>query len=171
MEDDLAEFRTWVNNATANVANRTEEDWKRARADFKTRTQELDLKQEQFSDELRADYKNLKEEFRSADERYQQNMAEPELAAWRTELLGTWADYNMLSENNIRDAYITFMENVRAKKGNWSNQDWEMAKRVIEELNEQKQQIKAPIPTDTEVKIKALQMEFRTLETAADITN
>lgn len=171
LEDDLADFRTWVNDATSSVATRTEEDWERARADFKMRTQELDENQDQFSDELKQDYNNLKDEFRSADERYKLNMAEPELAAWRSELLGSWADYNTLHENNIRDAYIAFLENVRANKGRWTDEDWEMAKRVLDELNNQKKRLTGNVPTDAEVKIKALQMEFKTLETAADVTD
>ncbi|WP_299759637.1 hypothetical protein [uncultured Pontibacter sp.] len=169
MEDDLADFRSWVSNATSNVADRTEEDWKRAREDFNMRTQELDQKEDQFTDELKQDYQSLKREFQEADEEYQKNMEEPGIAEWERGLLDRWADFATINENTVRDAYITFMENVRAKKSNWDNQDWEMAKRVLEELNERKDQIEGNIPTETEVKIKALQMEFRTLETAADI--
>ncbi|WP_161891092.1 hypothetical protein [Pontibacter russatus] len=46
-----------------------------------------------------------------------------------------------------------------------------MAKMVLERLNKRKDAISADIDTDSEVKIKALQMEFLTLETAADISD
>lgn len=168
LEDELSDFRNWVSNTTSNIADRTEEDWERARADFKMRTQELDQKEDQFTDELKQDYQNLKDEFRSADEEYQRNQQEPGIAEWERGLLDRWADFASINETNVREAYITFMENVRAKKGGWSDQDWEMAKRVLERLNERKAEITGNIPTDSEIKIKALQMEFRTLETAAD---
>lgn len=169
VEDDLADFRAWVNNATSSAAERTEEDWKRAREDFKMRTQELDRKQENFSDELKQDYQDLKAEFQKADEEYQQRMTQEDLTEWEQTLLGPWANLDSVNETNVRDAYITFMENVRANKQNWDNDDWEMAKRVLERLNERKDNISGNIETDAEVKIKALQMEFRTLETAADL--
>lgn len=170
IEDDLADFRSWVSNTTSNVAERTEEDWERARDDFKMRTQELDQKQDQFSDELKQDYQNLKREFQEADEAYQRGATDASLGEWERNLLGRWADYATINEENVREAYITFLENVRQQKGTWSNQDWDMAKRVLEKLNDRKDQINGNIPTDTEVKIKALQMEFRTLETAADVS-
>ncbi|WP_276496153.1 hypothetical protein [Pontibacter litorisediminis] len=171
VEDDLADFRVWVNNATSNVAERTEEDWKRAREDFRMRTQELDRKQENFTEELKQDYQNLKQEFQDADEEYQRSLEGEDLSEWERNLLGRWADYASIDENNVRDVYIAFMENVREQKETWSDADWEMAKRVLEKLNERKAEIEGNIPTDAEVKIKALQMEFRTLETAADATD
>ncbi|WP_266205807.1 hypothetical protein [Pontibacter kalidii] len=169
VEDDLADFRAWVSNATSNVAERTEEDWKRAREDFKTRTEELDRKQDNFSAELRQDYQSLKQEFRNADEEYQRHVTGEDLAEWEQRLLGQWADLDSLNETNVREVYIALLENVRAQKDSWDNEDWEMAERVLEKLNERKDDINGNIPTDTEVKIKALQMEFRTLETAADM--
>ncbi|OKL41328.1 hypothetical protein A3841_09675 [Pontibacter flavimaris] len=169
VEDDLGDFRAWVSNATSNAADRTEEDWKRAREDFKIRTEELDRKQENFSSELQQDYQSLKQEFQDADEEYQRSLTGEGLAEWEQSLLGQWADADSIDENNVREVYITFMENVRAQKENWTNEDWEMAKQVLDKLNERKNEISGNIPTDSEVKIKALQMEFHTLETAADL--
>lgn len=171
VEDELADFRSWVGNTTSNVADRTEEDWQQAKQDFRQRTEELDQKQDQFSDKLKQDYQTLKQEFESADAQFQQRMQTPELGAWEGRLLGEYAAPQSVTETNVREAYITFMENVRAQNDTWTDQDWEMAKMVLERLNERKQQLTGDIPTDTEVKIKALQMEFRTLETAADVTD
>ncbi|SFH12357.1 hypothetical protein SAMN05421739_10631 [Pontibacter chinhatensis] len=168
VEDDLGDFRAWVNDFTASVADRTEEDWKRAREDFSKRTQELDRKQENFSDELKQDYQNLKQEFQDADEKYKRSHSAGEMEEWEQNLLGEWAT-TTLNETNVEAAYEAFMERVRVEKENWTNEDWEMAKRVLERLNERKDAISGNIPTGSEVKIKALQMEFRTLETAADL--
>ncbi|MCX2739117.1 hypothetical protein [Pontibacter anaerobius] len=171
IEDDLAGFRAWISNTTSNVADRTEEDWKRAREDFKMRTQELDQKEDQFSAELKQEYQNLKQEFQDADEEYQKSLTEDDLSEWERNLLGRWADLASINENNVREAYITLLENVRQQRGTWDDEDWEMAKRVMEKLNDRKSEISGNIPTDTEVKIKALQMEFRTLETASDVSD
>ncbi|GHA61345.1 hypothetical protein GCM10007389_12190 [Pontibacter akesuensis] len=171
VEDELADFRSWVSTTTSNIADRTEEDWKQSREDFRMRTQELDQKEDQFSAELKQEYQELKQQFQSADAAYAQNNATPDMAEWERNLMGRWADYATINETNVQDAYITFMENVRQQSETWRDQEWEMAKRVLEKLNERKGEITGNIPTEIEVKIKALQMEFRTLETTADATD
>ncbi|MFD2998814.1 hypothetical protein ACFS7Z_00455 [Pontibacter toksunensis] len=170
IEDELGEFRTWVSKETSQLANKTEEDWKTAKEDFRMRTQELDQKEDQFTEELKAEYQQLKQEFTEADESYEEVRMQARKSEWERNLLGRWADKATINAANVREAYITFMDNVRAKNENWTDADWDMAKLVLEELNERKSEIEGNIDTDTEVKIKALQMEFRTLETAADIT-
>lgn len=169
VNDELSDFRNWINQTTANIAERTEEDWKRAKTDFDTRTRELDQKQEGFSDELRQDYENLKEEFRTADETYERNLRAARLAEWEQRLLGTYADKSTINQANVRQVYITFLENVRNQHKTWTNEDWEMAKMVLNSLNERKDEVDEGLNTDDEVKIKALQMEFRALETTGDL--
>ncbi|WP_162052380.1 hypothetical protein [Pontibacter pamirensis] len=170
IEDELGEFRTWVSQETSQLANRTKTDWERTKQDFQMRTQELDQKEEEFSEELRAEYQQLKQEFSEANEAYEGVRSEAVKTEWEQNLLGNWADMSTINATNVREAYITFMENVREQRENWTDADWEMAKMVLEELNERKSEIETNIDTETEVKIKALQMEFRTLETAADVT-
>ncbi|NEM97467.1 hypothetical protein [Pontibacter burrus] len=169
VNDELSDFRNWVNQTTANISERTEEDWKRAKSDFNTRTRELDQKQEGFSDELKQDYESLKAEFRTADETYERNQRAARLAEWEQRLLGPYADKTTINQANVRQVYITFLENVRNQHKTWSNGDWEMAKMVLNSLNERKDEVDEGLNTDDEVKIKALQMEFRALETAGDL--
>lgn len=171
VEDELGDFRAWVNKTTSNIANRTEDDWKKAKEDFRMRTQELDQKQERFSQELKQEYSQLKQEFSEADEAYGRNRSEARMAEWEQRLLGNWADLETVNEGNVLNAYTTLLENVRAQKGNWSDKDWEMAKLVLEKLDERRKELTGNIDTETEVKIRALQMEFRTLETGADISD
>lgn len=168
-EGDLNEFRSWVNTQTNNVAERTEEDWQRTKADFQRRTAELDQKQNKFSDKLKADYEELKAEFRKRDEE-RGRVAErrSELSKWEKDLLGTYADMATINAENVHQAYVTFMDNVRSRREVWDNEDWEMAKMVLEELNDRKDEINDEITTEDEVKIKALQMEFTALETGND---
>ncbi|MEJ8802707.1 hypothetical protein [Pontibacter sp. H249] len=166
-EDTLSDFRTWVKSTTANAADRTEEDWKQAKDDFKMRTDELDQMQSNFTAEVQEEYQQLKQEFNDADTRYTESKQQGNLVEWQSSLLGSYSDLSTISNTNVREAYITFMENVRENQSTWSDADWEMAKMVLDSLNERKSQL-TDVPTDTEIKIKALQMEFTTLETAAD---
>lgn len=167
-KDELADFRSWVRNTTSNLAQKTEEDWKRAKSDFKMRTDELDQVQDNFTAEVKEEYKQLKQEFNDADTRYMEARHESSMVEWQSALLGQYADLSTITNTNVREAYITFMENVRKNKGTWSNQDWKMAKMVLESLNNRRKELN-DVSTESEVKIKALQLEFTTLETAADV--
>ncbi|NDK56014.1 hypothetical protein [Pontibacter fetidus] len=169
VEDELGDFRNWISQTTSNISDRTEEDWKKAKSDFATRTQELDVKQENFSDELKQDYQNLKQQFNDADKQYEESRRAARLTEWEQKLLGSYADKSTITRENVRQVYITFMENVRSQRSNWTDQDWEMAKMVMQTLNDRKDEVDEDLPTDDEVKIKALQMEFKTLETGGDL--
>lgn len=169
VEGEVNEFRSWVNTQTSRLAERTEEDWKQTKQDFRKRTEELDRKQDKFSEKVKADYQQIKEDFKER-EREREMLAERKArtAEWERDLLGQYAERSSVNAGNIRQAYLTFMENVRARRGTWDDEDWEMAKLVMEELNQRKDELD-DLPDDDEVKIKALQMEFIALETEEDL--
>ena len=169
VEDELGDFRTWVSQTTSNIGDRTEDDWKRAKSDFSTRTQELDQKQETFTDELKQEYQQLKDEFNNADKAYEEGRRAARLTEWEQKLLGSYADKTTITSANVRQVYIAFLESVRSQRSTWTDEDWEMAKMVMKSLNDRKEEVDEDLPTDDEVKIKALQMEFRTLETGGDL--
>lgn len=172
VEGDLNQFRSWVNAQANMLADQTEDDWERAKEDFVRRTRDLDRNQQNFTADVRQEYQQLKDEFNSLDEKHRLAMERKErVAQWERDLLGPYADQNAVSASNVRRAYITFLENVRTKSSNWTNEDWEMAKLVRDNLDTRKAQIDNDLPTEDEVKIKALQMEFTTLETGHDISN
>ena len=169
VEGEVNEFRSWVTTQTSRLAERTEEDWKQTKEDFRKRTQELDRKQDKFSEKVKADYQQIKEDFKER-EREREVLAErrARTAEWERELLGQFAERSSVNAGNIRQAYLTFMENVRARHGTWDDEDWGMAKLVMEELNQRKDELDG-LPDEDEVKIKALQMEFIALETGEDL--
>ncbi|WP_299756430.1 hypothetical protein [uncultured Pontibacter sp.] len=109
-------------------------------------------------------YNNIKSETAAFTVQDGQNML-----PMQQELLGEFANMSAISAANTRQAYITFMENVRAKKDNWADQDWQNAKNVLERLNAHKETVEKELGTDDKGKIKLLQAEFRSLETKADI--
>lgn len=168
VEDEMSEFRSWVNDQAATIADRTEQDWERAKADFRVRTQELDQRQDNFSAELKQEYQQLKDDFKDLEEERVKRRRALKIAEWEANLLGSFADKSTITGENLKQVYVQFMENVRSREGNWTDEDWEMAKMVLEQLNERKEEVDDNISTEDEVSIKALQMEFRTLEIAND---
>ncbi len=94
--------------------------------------------------------------------------AEGSVPQWQRELLGEYADIQSLTALNLRQAYITLLENVREKKSAWNDQDWNKAKAVINKLDARKNKLEKKLGLDDKAKIKLLQGELRALETAAD---
>ncbi|WP_148561627.1 hypothetical protein [Pontibacter korlensis] len=98
--------------------------------------------------------------------RVQDDQNKPQL---QQELLGSYADITTITAANLRSAYITFMENVRAKQNTWNDEDWKAAKVVLEKLDARKNTVEQQLGADDKAKIKVLQAEFRTLETKGDV--
>ena len=97
----------------------------------------------------------------------QENM----LQQWQKKLLGPYANIDTLTSGNIREAYITFMSSVREQHSSWSDKEWEQAKAVLDKLDYKKNTLEGQLGLADKAKIKALQAEFRTLETAGDVKN
>ncbi|GAB3822438.1 hypothetical protein [Pontibacter rugosus] len=97
-------------------------------------------------------------------------MAQEDVAMqWQKKLLGSYSDISTLTATNIRAAYITLLENVRAQHSNWNDADWNQAKAVLDKLDYKKNTVEDKLDLTSKAKIKALQGEFRTLETAGDV--
>lgn len=164
IEGDVNEFRSWVNTQTNKLEERTEDDWKRTKQDFRRRTEELDRKQDRFSERVRADYQQIKEDFKKREQE-RDSMADKQsrLAKWEGDLLGQYANGASMNAANVEEAYKNFMSNVRARYKTWNQNDWEMANLVLEELNQRKTAFD-DLSDETEVRIKAMQMEFVTMQ-------
>jgi small-conductance mechanosensitive channel len=168
IEGDVNEFRSWVNSQTNKLEERTEEDWKNTKSDFRRRTEELDQKQERFSARLKADYQQIKEDFKAREqERDSLSNRQARLSQWERDLLGQYANGASITAGNIQLAYSTFIDNVRARHKTWDNEDWEMAELVLEELNQRKEAFDG-MADEAEVRIKAMQMEFEALRAGID---
>lgn len=164
IEGDVNEFRSWANMQTSRLEERTEEDWKNTKEEFRRRTSELDRQQDKFSEKIKADYQQIKEDFK-ARERERDKLSEQYsgLEQWRQDLLGQYASPAAVNAQNVKRVYVIFMDNVRAMHTTWGEQEWEKAGLVLEELNRRKDAFDE-LADEDEVQIKALQMEFTALQ-------
>ncbi|QHL87364.1 hypothetical protein GU926_07925 [Nibribacter ruber] len=90
-------------------------------------------------------------------------------AQMEKELLG---DYYLLSQatpENLKDAYVHFMEQVRARRKVWTLEDWDYANAIYKQLNDREKQLHDDIVLRHATKIKALQAEYLALENSADL--
>ncbi len=171
-EGGVAAFSSWVQAHAARIEDRTEAEWQQAREDFRFRTEVLDQKLGELSREDVQAYKQHKERFERLDAEFEQ-LAEKRklLAPWKEDLLGSYADMAVVNEGNVAEVYRFFLLNVREKHVEWNENAWRMATLVLQDLNKRKSRLDAELPSEDEVKIKALQMEFAAIEAAGETEN
>ena len=89
--------------------------------------------------------------------------------ALTSELLGSYARIESLTPVTIEPAFVQFMQQVRARRKQWTQRDWDYATAISRRLNAQFRQIRLDIKGRDELHIRALQTEFTALETGRDV--
>ncbi|MBA9075378.1 MULTISPECIES: hypothetical protein [Rufibacter] len=85
------------------------------------------------------------------------------------ELLGEYRFLSQVSAENIKDAYVHFLQQVRDRKDVWTMEDWDYANGIYKRLNEREKVLHEDIILRHATKIKALQAEYLALENRADL--
>ena len=170
--DDLREFRDWVNNKTAEADTNAKRRWPKVKDEFKTRSTRVEQNLDSLSEESKREYAALKKRYENWEKNQEIRTAQPldevTLKTWRQQLLSDRSNFATITAANAKETYLLFMGIVRAKSEKWSLTDWDYVDQVYSELNNRKAQIEGQIPTADRLKIKALQAEYLTLEASAD---
>ncbi|WP_210487676.1 hypothetical protein [Rufibacter aurantiacus] len=90
-------------------------------------------------------------------------------AQMERELLGDYRNLSQLSADSIRDAYVHFLQQVRARKEVWTTEDWDYANAIYKRLNDRERALHGDIILRHATKIKALQAEYVAIENKADL--
>lgn len=90
-------------------------------------------------------------------------------ASFTRELLGTYADLSTITPDNVAAAYTQFLRQVRAKRRDWSQRDWDYADVIFKRLNERRRAIYLDVRASDDVRVKALQAEYMALENGRDL--
>jgi len=89
--------------------------------------------------------------------------------AFTSQLLGTYSAIEGLTPATIEPAFVQFMQQVRARRKQWTQRDWDYATAISRRLNAQFRAIRLDIKGRDELHIRALQTEFTALETGRDV--
>ncbi|WP_205502985.1 hypothetical protein [Rufibacter psychrotolerans] len=173
-EEDLAEFRAWINEKTEKAdGDSAQARWPELKEEFKQRTAKLDSRLDSLSAKSKEEYKELRLKYQNWETRNQLRTSMPlhpeTLQRFQTDLLGSATALEAhLPAQQMRDVYTQFLQNVRARRANWTAADWDYVDEIYSRLNQKKDQVEDQIPPKDKLKIKALQAEFLTLETGKD---
>ena len=171
-EDRLEELRGWMNEKSGSADTAIRRDWPEVKKKIRLRTAELDKNVDSLSAESREEYNQLKERYQRWEEREERRQQTPldktKLTKWQEQLLREYKDNDKITPQNIREAYLTFMGVVRAKRQNWTQSDWDYVDHVYGLLNQRRGEIEGQIASNDNLKIRTLQAEYLTLEGSAD---
>ena len=171
-EQQLDEFRGWLNRQADKGDTAIERNWPKVKEELRQRNAQLEQNFDSLSEKSKQEYKDLKaryERWEARQERRQQQPLDPsKLNNLKSKLLREYSNIEKITAGNIREAYLTFMGTVRAQRRNWTQDDWDYVDFVYSQLNERRGQIEGQISTGDNLKIRALQAEYLTLEGAAD---
>jgi hypothetical protein len=80
-------------------------------------------------------------------------------------LMGPYSgQLNALTPADLPGAYGQLVREARAQRATWTDREWDYARAVYKRLNDQLKQIRMDLPARDEVRIRARQAEFVTLQ-------
>ncbi|TXK38000.1 hypothetical protein FVR03_14405 [Pontibacter qinzhouensis] len=172
IERDLEDLRGWLSKKANQADSLTRAEWPAIKQEFFTRTEKLDKNAGKLSDNTKQEYGELKNQYRELEQQNEEAYGQPlnreEAARWERELTGT-NNIKAIKMVDLRDRYIYFMEQVRARRTRWSLRDWDYAEHVYLQLSDRKELVLDALPNGDKMKIAALQVEFNTLRKSRDV--
>ncbi|WP_187264336.1 hypothetical protein [Pontibacter beigongshangensis] len=172
LEKDVEDLRAWLIKKTNQADSLTRAEWPAIKEEFFTRTEKLDKEANKLSDSSKKEYGELKSQYRHMEERNEEAYGQPlnreEAARWERELTGA-NNIKAIRMVDLRDRYVYFMEQVRARRTRWSLRDWDYAEHVYLQLSDRKELVLDALPNSDKMKIAALQVEFNTLRKSRDV--
>ncbi|QCR22985.1 hypothetical protein [Pontibacter sp. SGAir0037] len=165
VEGGVDELRSWVMAQGNQLDELSEEEWQQAKEDFRVRVAALESRENKLTKEEQDEFEQMKQRFAKLDDKYELVVERRRvLAPWKADLLGSYAEMSVVNKSNVVEVYTFFLKNVREKYHDWSENGWNMANMVLQDLNKRKSEIDNDLLSEDEVQIKALQMEFAALE-------
>ena len=85
--------------------------------------------------------------------------------AMEAKLLGPYnGQVNSLTPQDLPGAYSQLVRETRAQRATWTDRDWDYARSVYQRLNDQLKQVRLDMPARDEVRVRARQAEFVSLQ-------
>jgi predicted small secreted protein len=85
--------------------------------------------------------------------------------AMEAKLLGPYnGQINALTPQDLPAAYGQLVRETRTQRATWTDRDWDYARAVYQRLNDQLKQVRMDMPARDEVRVRARQAEFVSLQ-------
>ncbi|MER2997733.1 hypothetical protein [Pontibacter populi] len=174
-EDKLEKLRSWMNEKADRTDTAIRENWPETKEELRRMNEDIERNFDSLSTESKEEYRRLKQRYETWEARQERRQSQPLdpalVKTWEQKLLRDYQNISTIGPSSIREAYLTFMSEVRIKKRSWTPGDWDYVDHVYSKLNERRGQIEGQISTSDKLKIRTLQAEYLALEGAADTRN
>jgi hypothetical protein len=175
VDEQLESLRSWMNEQAEQGDTAIKRKMPQIKEDFRRRSADIEKSLDSMSADSKAEYARLKQRYERWESRQERRQNTPldaqELQQWKEQLLGEYDEIDSITPQNAREAYLTFMGVVRAKRQKWTQNDWDYVDNVYSQLNQRRRQIEEQMSTGERLKVRALQAEYLTLEGVADTRN
>ena len=85
--------------------------------------------------------------------------------AMEANLLGPYnGQINALTPQDLPAAYAQLVRETRTRRAAWTDRDWDYARAIYQHLNDQLKQVRMDMPARDEVRVRARQAEFVSLQ-------
>lgn len=174
--DNFENLEVWWEENTDSLQANTEQGWEEFKAEWKE--QKAKVNRDDLDEEDQREYDRMEQEVNQRDQENQtrwqtarRDNTKVDADGMEVLLLGDSYDWNSITAANMKDTYIAFMEKVRANNDDWTEAEWNAADAVFTKLQNKKDEVDENMDATDEAKIAALVTEYRTLETAADVSD
>ncbi|WP_157600478.1 hypothetical protein [Rufibacter sp. DG15C] len=164
-EQELKQFKEWMRVQKDKVATTSRAEWPSIKSDFARQADKIESSFQTLSESSKRDFLDLKATFHEMENRpsYDEIPLEAEEVRRREkELLGKFSNVQTIKAVQMREAYIFFLQNVRAKRQTWIPRDWDYAEYILQNLGKRKAAVENQLTTLDEIKIRSLVGEFYT---------
>ncbi|WP_205502993.1 hypothetical protein [Rufibacter psychrotolerans] len=171
VEQDLRTFKEWVRAQSDKVSTTTRAEWPTIKSDFARQANKIENSFHNLSESSKREFLELKTRFQELESRPMADevpLQAEEVRLREKELLGSFGNVQNISAIHMREAYIRFMQNVRAKRQNWTSRDWDYADYILQNLGKRKAAVEEKLTTLDEIKIRTLIGEFHTLRSGQE---
>ncbi|QHL87136.1 hypothetical protein GU926_06705 [Nibribacter ruber] len=165
VEQDLRQLKDWMRLQNDKVATTTRAEWPSIKSDFARHSDKIESGFQSLSEESKRDFLDLKATFQEMENRpaYDEIPLQAEEVRRREkELLGKFSNVQTIKAVQMREAYIVFLQSVRAKRQTWIPRDWDYAEYILQNLGKRKATVESQLTTLDEIKIRSLIGEFYT---------
>jgi hypothetical protein len=171
VEQELRSFKEWVRLQSDKISTTTRAEWPTIKSDFARQSNKIESGFQNLSESSKRDFLELKTRFHELESKPMADevpLQAEEVKLREKELLGSFGNVRTISPIHMREAYITFMQNVRAKRQNWTSRDWDYADYILQNLGKRKATVEEKLSTLDEIKIRTLIGEFYTLRSGQE---
>lgn len=190
-ENEFNEYRDYVEAESGAFDNSDDwewdeydNNWREYDSAYQEHATGVEENLEYLSEENKAEYDRMQGEYENRRSMYEQRSAEEDNNIDENSISGRMyvavdivdpnpdnVEFSKVTAENLRETYKNFVDYIESNKGEMTDEDWENAEIIWEALNLRKNEVEKDIPTEDNVAIGTLKVEYGALKSSYGLTD